>query len=347
MSTLSCSTCRFTGKGERHERQIVKFSTLDTRVEPPVPRASTSPPSSRGIFARARGTPAGPPARLSHGIFARARAHPAGRASRHPRLHRRATLATLGECAHVIDHVASRSRGGRRRRRGRRDIARGGRAALDRCLVGTFARRDRGERVGGARASGSRLPIRPRASSRALAAETTQYRRAASSSYRDEDEDEDEDEDDAVRDDSESLRSHANARRLRAKTALLNAARLTDRGLNVGGAARRAELNERVAALEATAASAFRDNSDGDAFSKESSLFSSSLLSGVWRLVYTDAFETLAVLRIANAMPGVTAGRLTQTIRDLDGARADSVSTRRRRRRVSSPSRRWTSRRRC
>ena len=148
----------------------------------------------------------------------------------------------------------------------------------------------------------------------------------ASSSYRDEDEDEDEDEDDAVRDDSESLRSHANARRLRAKTALLNAARLTDRGLNVGGAARRAELNERVAALEATAASAFRDDSDGDAFSKESSLFSSSLLSGVWRLVYTDAFETLAVLRIANAMPGVTAGRLTQTIRDLDGARADSVN---------------------
>ena len=41
--------------------------------------------------------------------------------------------------------------------------------------------------------------------------------------------------------------------------------------------------------------------------------------------MYTDAFETLAVLRIANAMPGVTAGRLTQTIRDLDGARADSV----------------------
>ena len=94
----------------------------------------------------------------------------------------------------------------------------------------------------------------------------------------------------------------------------------------MGGAARRAELNERVAALEATAASAFRDDSDGDAFSKESSLFSSSLLSGVWRLVYTDAFETLAVLRIANAMPGVTAGRLTQTIRDLDGANADSVN---------------------
>ena len=144
----------------------------------------------------------------------------------------------------------------------------------------------------------------------------------ASSSYRDEDEDEDEDEDDAVRDDSESLRSHANARRLRAKTALLNAARLTDRGLNVGGARRRAELNERVAALEATAASAFRDDSDGDA-SLESALFS-GLLSGVWRLTYTDAFETLAVLRIANAMPGSTAGQLTQTIRDLDGARADS-----------------------
>ena len=42
--------------------------------------------------------------------------------------------------------------------------------------------------------------------------------------------------------------------------------------------------------------------------------------------MYTDAFETLAVLRIANAMPGVTAGRLTQTIRDLDGANADSVN---------------------
>ena len=32
------------------------------------------------------------------------------------------------------------------------------------------------------------------------------------------------------------------------------------------------------------------------------------------------------MLRIANAMPGVTAGRLTQTIRDLDGANADSVN---------------------
>ena len=42
--------------------------------------------------------------------------------------------------------------------------------------------------------------------------------------------------------------------------------------------------------------------------------------------MYTDAFETLAVLRIANAMPGVTAGRLTQTIRDLDGANTDSVN---------------------
>ena len=142
----------------------------------------------------------------------------------------------------------------------------------------------------------------------------------ASSSYRDRDA-----EDDAARDDIESLPSHANAR-TRAKTALLNAARLTDRGLNVGGARRRAALNERVAALEATAPSAFRA-CDGDELSR--------LLSGVWRLAYTDAFETLAALRIANAMPGVTAGQLTQTVetandaRGVDGANADSSPRRR------------------
>ena len=164
-------------------------------------------------------------------------------------------------------------------------------------------------------------------------------RTRAASSYRAEDDAED----DAARDDIESLPSHANAR-TRAKTALLNAARLTDRGLNVGGARRRAALNERVAALEATCPSAFRVR-DGDA-SLESSLESSleGLLSGVWRLTYTDAFETLAALRIANAMPGVTAGQLTQTVETaaksrghLDGANADSSP--RRRDETAAPSR--------
>lgn len=37
-------------------------------------------------------------------------------------------------------------------------------------------------------------------------------------------------------------------------------------------------------------------------------------LVGAWRLVYTDALETLAALRVVDATPGVTAGRLTQTI---------------------------------
>ena len=147
-------------------------------------------------------------------------------------------------------------------------------------------------------------------------------RTRASSSYRAEDDAED----DAARDDIESLPSHANAR-TRAKTALLNAARLTDRGLNVGGARRRAALNERVAALEATAPSAFRVR-EGDA-SLESSLESSleGLLSGVWRLAYTDAFETLAALRIANAMPGVTAGQLTQTV-EIANAKSRGVERR-------------------
>ena len=159
-------------------------------------------------------------------------------------------------------------------------------------------------------------------------------RTRASSSYRAEDDAED----DAARDDIESLPSHANAR-TRAKTALLNAARLTDRGLNVGGARRRAALNERVAALEATCPSAFRVR-DGDA---ELSSELSRLLSGVWRLTYTDAFETLAALRIANAMPGVTAGQLTQTVetaaksRGVDGANADSSP--RRRDETAAPSR--------
>ena len=164
-------------------------------------------------------------------------------------------------------------------------------------------------------------------------------RTRASSSYRAEDDAED----DAARDDIESLPSHANAR-TRAKTALLNAARLTDRGLNVGGARRRAALNERVAALEATAPSAFRVSE-----SLESSLESSleGLLSGVWRLAYTDAFETLAALRIANAMPGVTAGQLTQTVEIANAksrgverrANADRRSPRQRDRQTAAPSR--------
>ena len=165
-------------------------------------------------------------------------------------------------------------------------------------------------------------------------------RTRASSSYRAEDDAED----DAARDDIESLPSHANAR-TRAKTALLNAARLTDRGLNVGGARRRAALNERVAALEATAPSAFRVSE-----SLESSLESSleGLLSGVWRLAYTDAFETLAALRIANAMPGVTAGQLTQTVEianaksrgvERAASNADPSPPRRRANETAAPSR--------
>ena len=88
-------------------------------------------------------------------------------------------------------------------------------------------------------------------------------------------------------------------------------------------AARRRGLDGRVAAPKRPRG-AFRGDSDGPLSQREFT-FSSSLLSGVWRLVYTDAFETLAVLRIANAMPGVTAGRLTQTIAISTG-RADSVN---------------------
>ena len=118
--------------------------------------------------------------------------------------------------------------------------------------------------------------------------------------------------------------------------------------MNVGGARRRAALNERVAALEATAPSAFRVR-EGDA-SLESSLESSleGLLSGVWRLAYTDAFETLAALRIANAMPGVTAGQLTQTVEianaksrgvERAASNADPSPPRRRANETAAPSR--------
>lgn len=93
-----------------------------------------------------------------------------------------------------------------------------------------------------------------------------------------------------------------------AKAALLRAARLTDRGLNVGGAARRAALNERVAALEAT----FRVGDVGGSLDAR--------LAGSWRLAYTDAFETLAALRVADAVPGVTAGQIRQRIRASPGS---------------------------
>jgi hypothetical protein len=95
-----------------------------------------------------------------------------------------------------------------------------------------------------------------------------------------------------------------------AKTALMRAARLTDRGLRVESAEARAALNERVSALEATYTRGDDDDDDDDDENADASLG----LVGAWRLVYTDALETLAALRVVDATPGVTAGRLTQTI---------------------------------
>ena len=95
-----------------------------------------------------------------------------------------------------------------------------------------------------------------------------------------------------------------------AKTALMRAARLTDRGLRVESAEARAALNERVSALEAT----YTRGDDDDDDEEEENAAASLVLVGAWRLVYTDALETLAALRVVDATPGVTAGRLTQTI---------------------------------
>ena len=95
-----------------------------------------------------------------------------------------------------------------------------------------------------------------------------------------------------------------------AKTALMRAARLTDRGLRVESAEARAALNERVSALEAT----YTRGDDDDDDEEEKNAAASLVLVGAWRLVYTDALETLAALRVVDATPGVTAGRLTQTI---------------------------------
>ena len=112
-----------------------------------------------------------------------------------------------------------------------------------------------------------------------------------------------------------------------AKTALMRAARLTDRGLRVESAEARAALNERVSALEATYTRGDDDDDDDDDENADASLG----LVGAWRLVYTDALETLAALRVVDATPGVTAGRLTQTIAvkqknadDPNGVRDDS-----------------------
>lgn len=96
-----------------------------------------------------------------------------------------------------------------------------------------------------------------------------------------------------------------------AKTALMRAARLTDRGLRVESAEARAALNERVSALEATYT---RGDDDESSDEEEENAAASLVLVGAWRLVYTDALETLAALRVVDATPGVTAGRLTQTI---------------------------------
>ena len=88
----------------------------------------------------------------------------------------------------------------------------------------------------------------------------------------------------------------------------------------------RAALNERVSALEATYTRGDDDDDDDDE-NADASLG----LVGAWRLVYTDALETLAALRVVDATPGVTAGRLTQTIAvkqktkdDPNGVRDDS-----------------------
>ena len=140
---------------------------------------------------------------------------------------------------------------------------------------------------------------------------------------RDGNRDDDESASDDVRSDGPSVSNVTNVtnatnetREPDAKAALLRAARLTDRGLNVGGARQRAALNERVAALEAT----FRFPDD----STDSTDSIDSRLAGSWRLAYTDAFETLAALRVANAVPGVTAGQLRQRV-ELETASAENV----------------------
>ena len=88
---------------------------------------------------------------------------------------------------------------------------------------------------------------------------------------------------------------------------------MTDRGLRVESAEARAALNERVSALEATYTRG-DDDDDDEEEEKNAAASLSLVLVGAWRLVYTDALETLAALRVVDATPGVTAGRLTQTI---------------------------------
>ena len=118
-----------------------------------------------------------------------------------------------------------------------------------------------------------------------------------------------------------------------AKTALMRAARLTDRGLRVESAEARAALNERVSALEATYTRGDDDDDDDDDENADASLG----LVGAWRLVYTDALETLAALRVVDATPGVTAGRLTQTIAVKQKTKDDPNGVRDDEKRIRAP----------
>jgi len=118
-----------------------------------------------------------------------------------------------------------------------------------------------------------------------------------------------------------------------AKTALMRAARLTDRGLRVESAEARAALNERVSALEATYTRGDDDDDDDDDENADASLG----LVGAWRLVYTDALETLAALRVVDATPGVTAGRLTQTIAVRQKTKDDPNGVRNDEKRIRAP----------
>ena len=118
-----------------------------------------------------------------------------------------------------------------------------------------------------------------------------------------------------------------------AKTALMRAARLTDRGLRVESAEARAALNERVSALEATYTRGDDDDDDDDDENADASLG----LVGAWRLVYTDALETLAALRVVDATPGVTAGRLTQTIAVKQKTKDDPNGVRNDEKRIRAP----------
>ena len=96
----------------------------------------------------------------------------------------------------------------------------------------------------------------------------------------------------------------------------------------------RAALNERVSALEATYTRGDDDDDDDD---DDKNTDASLGLVGAWRLVYTDALETLAALRVVDATPGVTAGRLTHTIAVKQKTKDDPNGVRDDEKRIRAP----------